>query len=447
MLKYAWYVALISIFIFFSVSCDKPNEVSTAQTQGALQHASYDIALDSQRLQSTMINTNSLRRFYGKLKKLESGQIKKLRIMQFGDSHTACDWLTGELRELFSLKFGSGGPGFVFSGKPWPWYYHSMVSVNNKRPWLHYRAQFAHNHQDTTFKTFCPAGYGLGGVCTVGQEKNSDFNITMKRGFFNSVELWYLSRAGGGDLELSFKKGKISRRISTDSSNSKISRSRISLKPQKHLRLRLIDNKGVSLFGLILENNQTGVVFDTLGLDGAKITHLLNRDWQKNFLTQIKWRQADLIILSYGSNSVKTANFNPLLYKRRFALLLRRIRAASANQCDILVLGPPDLNVQLNGNSNKSSVDSKDPTRLSWQTPPTLKKIIQAQINACQKESAAFISLYSLMGGENSMDRHVRYSPQLGQDDHIHLTKKGYELMARKIFAMIMSGYKKNLRY
>ncbi len=38
----------------------------------------------------------------------------QLRILQFGDSHTAADFFTGELRTRFQSTYGNGGLGFQF---------------------------------------------------------------------------------------------------------------------------------------------------------------------------------------------------------------------------------------------------------------------------------------------------------------------------------------------
>src|SRR5258708_10237980 len=46
-----------------------------------------------------------------------------VRILQFGDSHTACDVGTGAFRHMLQSRFGDGGRGFVSIGRPWKTYY------------------------------------------------------------------------------------------------------------------------------------------------------------------------------------------------------------------------------------------------------------------------------------------------------------------------------------
>ncbi len=43
----------------------------------------------------------------------------KVRILQFGASHTAADLWTGHFRKLMQNRFGDGGLGFIMPVRPW----------------------------------------------------------------------------------------------------------------------------------------------------------------------------------------------------------------------------------------------------------------------------------------------------------------------------------------
>src|SRR6516165_10414956 len=45
-----------------------------------------------------------------------------VHILHFGDSHTAADWWTADLRDLFQHRFGNGGSGFSVAGRPFKGY-------------------------------------------------------------------------------------------------------------------------------------------------------------------------------------------------------------------------------------------------------------------------------------------------------------------------------------
>ena len=59
----------------------------------------------------------ALERFYGALDALEAkARTEHVRVVWYGDSHTAADYLTGSVRRRLEARFGAGGPGFVRVG-------------------------------------------------------------------------------------------------------------------------------------------------------------------------------------------------------------------------------------------------------------------------------------------------------------------------------------------
>ena len=67
--------------------------------------------------------------FYGALESLDTkARPDSVRVAWFGDSHTAADFLTGEVRHALQQRFGNGGPGFVHVGLS-----HTRPSHRNSR--------------------------------------------------------------------------------------------------------------------------------------------------------------------------------------------------------------------------------------------------------------------------------------------------------------------------
>ena len=61
--------------------------------------------------------------FFDKLSALHRGKPENpVHILHFGDSHTAADDWTGDLRYAFQRRFGNGGPGFSLAGHPFNGY-------------------------------------------------------------------------------------------------------------------------------------------------------------------------------------------------------------------------------------------------------------------------------------------------------------------------------------
>jgi hypothetical protein len=66
---------------------------------------------------------SAMRRFFESLARLEDGRSQDdVRIIQFGDSHTAADIQSAAARRGLQARFGDGGRGFVAIGRPWKLY-------------------------------------------------------------------------------------------------------------------------------------------------------------------------------------------------------------------------------------------------------------------------------------------------------------------------------------
>jgi hypothetical protein len=64
-------------------------------------------------------NPAALQNFFRALAESRSGQrLEPVRIMHFGDSHTAADLLTADIRRHLQRDFGDGGAGFIVPQNP-----------------------------------------------------------------------------------------------------------------------------------------------------------------------------------------------------------------------------------------------------------------------------------------------------------------------------------------
>lgn len=65
-------------------------------------------------LGTQLINAGALTSFIEKLYKLDAQKDRKINILHIGDSHIQADLMTGKLRQEFQSRFGNAGLGFVF---------------------------------------------------------------------------------------------------------------------------------------------------------------------------------------------------------------------------------------------------------------------------------------------------------------------------------------------
>jgi lysophospholipase L1-like esterase len=354
-------------------------------------------------------NPAGLDSFFRALNQIKSGRrIEPVRIMHYGDSHTAADILTAEIRRDFQRDFGDGGPGYISARNPFSTRRRG-VETGTTSGWV----------IDGVGDTGTNDGlYGLSGFSiTTTRAQESAWLETM----CNHFEVYYLRQPGGGTIDilvdgvsvldkpLSLDAGAPSPDYFTYDAPSDRTH-RIEIRTTKPGRTRI--------FGIVTEHIAPGVSYDVLGINGARANRLLS--WNDTaFVDNLVQRKPDLIIIAYGTNEVTDPDWSVESYSRMFAGILRRFRRA-APQASILVYGPPDR-------ADKDIAGTKMPA------------MIEAQRRAAFEVGAAFWSSYAAMGGAGSMDTWVQQG--LAQGDRVHLSKDGYIRMGTMFYSDLMTAY------
>jgi lysophospholipase L1-like esterase len=428
--------------------------------------------------------------FFQTLHQLEKGNPDKIVIMQFGDSHTAADIFTGELRNRFQQQFGNAGIGFIYPGKFYKSNRHNLVTakytriekIEPERPaededflrytdlvsnrggllynrrsnyptsdntisqpisnseeieeketddWTTYHVMFKNRGANPTNR------YGLGGVYSVSHTEGDNFTIRTRYSYYTRMELWYLKQPTGGNFLVN------GNTLSSYSSGYSAGRYIQNYnQPQYTVSVELIEDVEVGIFGMVLENHQSGIVLDTLGLNGMTALHLYYTDWESTVANHLSLRNPDLIIVAFGTNEALDETIDVAVYEVYYKQLLQKLQAYTNNKATILVLLPPDLNykeeleipVYEDGERTTETVEI-------WQTPLHLLNIIAAQKKAAREVGCPTINLFEIMGGANSMHAYVESDPQLGNPDHIHFLGEGYQRLATLVYNIIMEEY------
>ncbi len=353
-------------------------------------------------------NAAALVPFFELLYRHQKGEIPgPVRILHYGDSHTAADEWTGDLRSRFQEKFGDGGSGYSFAGRPWNGYRREDVRTGSTRGW----------HTDGLVGRAGDGIYGLGGVSMTTRAPHEAVYLLADGQQF---ELYYLQQPGGGALQI-YDNGNLIERISTDGAEQP-GYYHYETTPGTHrLEAETLDHAPVRLFGWTAEN-ATGVTYETLGINGAQASIVL--DWNEPVLkSNIERRNPSLVILAYGTNEAGRRDLTVEGYEQMFKGLIARIREA-APAATILVIGPPDRYLR---------------TRKGWQEMDKVDLIIEAQREAAVASGCAFWDLRAKMGGKGSMQQWV--TAGMAQYDHVHFTMPGYRMLGDAVFRDLMGQY------
>jgi lysophospholipase L1-like esterase len=181
------------------------------------------------------------------------------------------------------------------------------------------------------------------------------------------------------------------------------------------------------VFGASLERARPGVVFDALGINGARVTTCLQWN-EQHWAEQLRHRSPALVILAYGTNESTDETGLSQTYEQRLVDLLGRIaRAIPSASC--LLLGPPDRATRA------------DTLSSAWVTSSKLKEIVASQASVAEAAGCAFYNQLEAMGGEGTIANWALLEPARAQKDRVHLTREGYTLLGSTFASDLMRGY------
>jgi lysophospholipase L1-like esterase len=389
-------------------------EKAEAVDEGALAKELGSLAVDDP-------TGHALDGYYAKLARTiakEPGAVT--RVLHYGDSVITADLVSGTMRRLEQAKFGDAGHGFILLANPWEWYFHNDVSHSASEGWSESRI---------TGPLTDDGAYGLGGVSFHTTGTASAWFSTKSQGDYgrkvSRFDVYYLEQPWGGDVHLVVP-GRPAEKLSTRGPK-KVSRVHSVTVPDGagSLSIRTWGDGDVRMFGVALERDVPGVVYDALGANGARI-RLWDAMSEANWAEQLALRDPALIVLQYGTNESEDDDFKVSTYEAALDRTLTKITKAAPGIA-ILIVSPLDRAERAEGGKLR--------------TKPVILKLVDAQKKAAAAHGVAFWNTFLAMGGEGSMARWVNAKPQLGGWDFTHPTPLGAEAIATLLFNALNAGY------
>jgi lysophospholipase L1-like esterase len=358
-----------------------------------------------------------LTRFYGDLASLEQRKRKTpVRILWLGDSHTAADYLTGALRARLQTRFGAAGPGFVRVGvKP---YRHTQVRWSCEGPWRVEPAQPARR------SPFDDGVFGFGGMRTFPDAAPAQAAFELSPGTAHGQLHWQVWFSLGEGASFRVSLAGVSQVVSRSSGTPEVPGAgfaSLALDSAISDKLELLTLAGAPRFyGLIAEGSEPGVVLDAVGVDGARLATALA--WNEaSFEAAVRARSPSLVALAFGTNEAFDAD-KLEKYRPQYQAMLARVHVA-APDADCLLIGPPDGNSVAGGSE------------------PRVAEIDALQRSIAGELGCGYVSQLEIMGGPGGYTRWAQKSPSLARGDRLHLSVKGYEVVASSIADRLLAAY------
>lgn len=366
--------------------------------------------------------------FFSHLARTESKQPGAItRITHYGDSPITNDGITSTVRRIMQERFGDAGHGFILMDKPWAWYGHQGITFTSGGDW---------DNNPMIGGKVNDGEFGLGGVAfrASGPGKYARFapateGETGKN--FSRMEVYYLQQPDGGQFSVDVNGGN-AQTVSTsnDATRSGFYEIKAPQSGQNTFNVKTLGGN-VRVFGAVIENDGPGVVYDSLGVNGAYAGLLATAMNQDHWAEQLQHRNPNLVIINYGTNESQYASDDQMArYDKDLREVIRRVRAALPG-VSVLLVSPMDRGKRAAGG------------RII--TMPSIPKIVEMQRRVALETNCAFFDTFKAMGGEGTMAKWAagKGKNHLVGGDLTHPTAEGSEIVGRLIFEAIGDSYMK----
>jgi lysophospholipase L1-like esterase len=338
------------------------------------------------------------------------------RVGHWGDSAIGVDGIPGAIRRRMQTRFGDAGHGFHLMEPPNTSYRHREVKFSHNDGW---------SHCFIIQKCRKDGYYGLGGATfrsVAGGESFFAPHPKHSSGHVSRFELFYAGQPNGGKIRLRVDKEEdIILETAADELEDRFHL--VEVEDGYHrLAVRAIGGR-VRLFGVVMERDGPGVVWDSYALVGAFTKRMRNFD-PTHLHNQLEHRKTNLAVFTFGGNDmIRRISMEDYVAEYREVIQLFR-KARPEMSC--LIMSPLDHGVRKG---------------VRIETLPVVPKMVEAQREVAKLEGCAFFDTYEAMGGEGSAGRWFRRTPRLMGGDLGHATHKGHQVIGELVQRAIVEAY------
>jgi lysophospholipase L1-like esterase len=371
--------------------------------------------------ESPTLTMAPLTAFFGDLRRLQSGQLEHVRILQLGDSHTAGDYFTADLRADFQEKFGDAGRGMMPPGLAYPGLRQLEVKVTQTGRWT--------IHNSLTERARGP--YGISGFNATSGRAGARMGVapTGPDGF-DQASVDYLERPGGGNLEI-WLDGRLTKTVPTGGIAGRPRRVVINAPDGTHSLELVARSAGITILDWSLDRHRHGIQLVSLGVVGATV-NVINH-WSPEIIEEnLAAIRPSLVLLAFGTNEGFETEFDPDAYREAFRDIVTRLKRG-APEASIVVIGPPD----------GARADPRCHANCHWTTPSALGQVRTIQRQVAESAGVGFWDWSAVMVPDGGIDAWVHADPPLARVDHVHFTAAGYERAATVLFDQLVDLYQR----
>jgi len=353
--------------------------------------------------------------FYDKLEKLVRTGEGRINVVQIGGSHIQAGTFSGQIRSRLQTLNGemNAGWGFMFPYR---------ISRTNS-PYGYYIRYNGRWHSTRNIERRKTSNLGVGGISAATSAPKAELTILLEDEneldySFNKLRIFYENK--GAEYSVSMDSSVLNKSTKMADYfdielNSKVDSLKITIQNKS--------NKpgSFTLHGITTEAAPNGVVYHSIGVNGAHVPAFLRCQLFEKQLTKLK---PDLVILGLGINDAYGRKFSQNRFESNYAELIGKIRRAAPETAIIFTTNNDSYLYRRYVNKNG-------------------EKVKQSMFKMAKKHHAGVWDMFSVMGGLNSIVLWER--KRLAQRDKIHFTREGYLTMGDLFFNALLKGFEEHI--
>jgi hypothetical protein len=361
-------------------------------------------------------DSSSLFPFFQKLSQLEQLKKQKVVIVHIGDSHLQADHFPGIVRVNLQKQFGNAGRGLIAPFKVGRTNEPSGYKSSSNTRW--------HARRIVNEKDSLPIG--ISGLSIKNDDYRSNLMITTynKEGLdysFNKITLFH--QKGLKNYSFNVCDSLSCFQAAIDAQKDTLTTfTSVKVQPANAVIFTIDANDTLSkktalIYGLLLENEQAGVLYNNIGINGAEYRH-----YNKNVMLQDQMAllNPDLIIISLGTNEAYAPRYNNKEFYDQIDTLINSLKLKNPDAAFILTTP---------GDSYK---------RRKYKNPNNLKAT-NTIIDYCKSHNVVYWNWFQIMGGTGVVNKWAIKG--LTSKDKLHLSRKGYEIQGALLHAAILKAF------
>ena len=365
--------------------------------------------------------SDEMKRLVNKLDSVLLYGVGRVSILHIGGSHVQADMYTDVIRQnMDSLNNGLTPPrGFLFP--------YTAARTNNP---LNYRVKYGGvwSRNRCALRQYTPA-LGVGGIAISTQDTSAWFSVLMntgqdKRWQTNDVRLLCRSQRGllrptvvlGDTLTIEGTRTESGYDFRLPKATDEF---KVGIAADKRFDGA---NDTLVVTGLLPDNGCDGIVYHTIGVNGASVPNYLSCSL---FQKELKEMAPDLVVFAIGINDATSDSFTKENFKNNYASLIREIRAVSPH-CALLFITNNDSSIRRRRRAPRV-VNTNGPVAR------------EAFYEMAEEWGGGLWDLFEVMGGLGSMGEWQKKG--LAQKDRVHFSRAGYVLIGNMFFRAFLDFY------